>query len=98
MLEYYAFKIILKNAYEHEERCLKLSGKDKVICNMIQLLEMIKFYLLHLYVTDLLSMALPIRTRPSFLLHQSLPLGSFYKPFIILHQRADRLKNTITEN
>ena len=65
---------------------------------MIQLLEMIKFYLLHLYVTDLLSMALPIRPRPSFLLHQSLPLGRFYKPFIILHQRADRLKNTITEN
>ena len=67
MLEYYAFKIILKNAYEHEERCLTRVEKIKLYkCNMIQLLEMIKFYLLHLHVTDLLSMALPIRTRPQF--------------------------------
>ena len=49
-------------------------------------------------VKDLLSMALPIRTRPSFPLCQSLPSGSFHKPLILLHQRADRLKTTITEN
>ena len=35
----------------------------------------------------------PIRTRPS-----SLPSGSFHKPLILLHQRADRMKTTITEN
>ena len=29
---------------------------------------------------------------------ESLPSGSFYKPLILLHQRADRLKTTITEN
>ena len=44
------------------------------------------------------SMAPPIRTRPSFPLSQSLPSGSFHKPLIFLHQRADRLKITITEN
>ena len=38
-----------------------------------------------------LSMISPIRTRPSFSL-QSLPSGSFHKPLILLHQRADRLK------
>ena len=37
-------------------------------------------------------MALPIRTRPSFPLSQSLPSGRFHKPLILLHQRADRLK------
>ena len=47
------------------------------------------------WIEDFLSMALPIRTRPSFPLSQSLPSGSFHKP---LHQRADRLKTTITEN
>ena len=47
---------------------------------------------------DLLSMALPIRTRPSFPLSQSLPSGSFQKPLILLHQRADRMKTAITEN
>ena len=45
-----------------------------------------------------LSMAPPIRTRPSFPLSQSPPLGSFRKPLILLHQGADRLKTTITEN
>ena len=44
-------------------------------------------------IKDLLSMALPIRTRPSFPLSQSLSSGSFHKPFILLHQRADRQKN-----
>ena len=51
-----------------------------------------------LWIKDLLSMALPIRTRPRFLLSQSLPSGSFHKPLILFHQRADRLKTTITEN
>ena len=50
------------------------------------------------WIIDLLSMAPPIRTRPRFLLSQSLPSGSFHKPLNLLHQRADRLKTTITEN
>ena len=50
------------------------------------------------WIKDLLSMAPPIRTRPSFPLSQSLPSGSFHKPLILLHQRADRMKTTITEN
>ena len=49
-------------------------------------------------IKDLLSMAPPIRPRPSFSLGQSLPSGSFHKPLILLHQSADRLKMTITEN
>ena len=47
------------------------------------------------WIKDLLSMALPIRTRPSFPLSQSLLSGSFHKPLILLHQRADRMKTTI---
>ena len=47
-------------------------------------------------IKDLLSMAPPIRTRPSFPLSQSLPSGSFHKPLILLHQREDRLKTTVT--
>ena len=47
---------------------------------------------------DLLSLALPISTRPSFPLNQSLPSGSFLKPLILIHQRAHRLKTTMTEN
>ena len=43
-------------------------------------------------------MSLPIRTRPNFPLSQSLPSGSFHKPLILLHQRADKLKITITGN
>ena len=50
------------------------------------------------WIKDLLSMVLPIGTRPSFPLSQSLPLGSFHKSLILLHQKADRLKTTITEN
>ena len=38
------------------------------------------------------------RTLPSFPLSQSLPSGSFHKPHTLLHQRADRLKTTITGN
>ena len=50
------------------------------------------------WIKVLLSMAWPIRTRPSFPLSQSLPSGSFHKPLILIPQRADRMKTTITEN
>ena len=50
------------------------------------------------WIKDLLIMSLTIRTRPSFPLSQSLPSGSFHKPLILPHQKADRLKTTITEN
>ena len=50
------------------------------------------------WIKDLLSMASPIRTRPSFLHSQSLPSGSFHKPLILISQRADQMKTTITEN
>ena len=43
-------------------------------------------------------MAWTIRTRPSFPLSQALPSGSFHKPLILIHHRADRMKTTITEN
>ena len=43
-------------------------------------------------------MAPLISTWPSFPLSQSLASGSFHKPLNLLHQRADRLKTTITEN
>ena len=49
-------------------------------------------------IKDLLSMAPAIRTRLSFPLSQSLPSESFHKPLTLLHQKADRLKTTITEN
>ena len=41
-------------------------------------------------------MALPIRTRSIFPLSQSLPSGSFHKPLILLHQRADGMKTQET--
>ena len=47
------------------------------------------------WIKDLLSMAPPIRTRPT---SHSLPSGSFHKPLIRHHQRADRMKTIITEN
>ena len=50
------------------------------------------------WIQDLLSMALPIRTRPRFPLGQFLLSGSFHKPLILLHPRAARMKTTITEN
>ena len=50
------------------------------------------------WIKDLLSMAPFIRTRPSCPLSQSLPTGTFHKPLILLHHRADRMKTTITEN
>ena len=47
---------------------------------------------------DLLSTALPTRTRPSFPYSQSLPSGSLQKPLILIHQKADRRsKNTILQ-
>ena len=49
------------------------------------------------WIKDFLSMVPPIRTRTSLPLSQSLPSGSSHKPLILLHQRADRLKTTITE-
>ena len=48
-------------------------------------------------IKDLLSKAPPIRPRPSFPLSQSLPSGNFHKPVCLIHQRADRMKTTITE-
>ena len=50
------------------------------------------------FLKSMKRMAPPIRTRTSFPLSQSLPSGSFHKPLILLHQRADRMKTTITEN
>ena len=50
------------------------------------------------WIKDLLMMALPITTRLSFPLSQSLPSGSLQKPLILLYQRAERLKNTNREN
>ena len=41
-------------------------------------------------ITDLLSIALPTRAKPSFPHSQSLPSGSLKKPLILIHQRADR--------
>ena len=49
------------------------------------------------WIKYLLSMVPSIRTRLSFPLSQSFPLGSFSKPIILLHQKADRMKITITE-
>ena len=48
------------------------------------------------WIKDLLSMAPPIRT--SSPLSQSVPSGSFHKPLNLIHQRADRIKTTTTEN
>ena len=50
------------------------------------------------WIKHLQSMGPTIRTRSSFPLSQSLLSGSFHKPLILLHQRADRLKTTITGN
>ena len=50
------------------------------------------------WIKGLLNTSPPIRTRPSFPLTLSLPSGSFHKPLILIHQRADTLKTIITEN
>ena len=39
-----------------------------------------------------------IRAGSSFPLSQSFPSGNFHKPLILLHQRAEGMKTTITEN
>ena len=49
-------------------------------------------------IKGLLSMALPTRARPSFPHSQCFPSGSLHKPLIFIHQRADRMKTTVTEN
>ena len=38
------------------------------------------------WIKNLLSMALPTRTRPSFPYSQSFPSGNFHKPLILIHQ------------
>ena len=50
------------------------------------------------WIKDLLSMALPTWVRPYFPHSQSLASGSFHKPLILIHQKEDRMKTTITEN
>ena len=50
------------------------------------------------WIKDLLSMAPPIRTRPNSPVSLSQQEACFHKPLILLHQRADRMKTTITEN
>ena len=50
------------------------------------------------WIKDLLNMAPPFRTRLSFPQSQSLPLGSFYEPLILIPYKADRMKIIVTEN
>ena len=50
------------------------------------------------WVKGLLSMALPPKVIPSFPPQTVLPLGSLYKPLILIQQRAERMRTTITEN
>ena len=50
------------------------------------------------WIKDILSMALPIRASPRLPHSHSLSSGSFHKPFILIHQKGDRTKTTITEN
>ena len=38
------------------------------------------------------------QNKTQFPLSQSIPLGSFHRPLILTHQKADRMKTTITEN
>ena len=48
------------------------------------------------WIEDLLSMALPIRTRPSIPLSQSIPSGSVHEPLIILRPVCPTLCNPWT--
>ena len=50
------------------------------------------------WIKDLLSKGPPIRARARFPHSQSLPSGSLHKPLSCLHQRAERMKTTVTEN
>ena len=45
------------------------------------------------WIKDLLSMAPPIRTRPSFPFSESLPSGSFHKPLILMKGRQNENHN-----
>ena len=47
------------------------------------------------WIKYLLNMEPCIRTKPRFLHSQSFPSGSFHKPLILIHQRADNLKTII---
>ena len=38
------------------------------------------------------------QNKTSFTQSQSLPSGSFHKPLTLIHQRAERMKTTVTEN
>ena len=51
-----------------------------------------------IWIKGLLSMVPPIRARLSLPHSQSLPSGSFLKPLILIHQKADRTKTTIMES
>ena len=44
-----------------------------------------------------LSMVFSTRARPSSPHSQSVPSGSFHKPLILIHQRADRMKTKLTK-
>ena len=46
------------------------------------------------WIKDLLSMALPIRTKPSFPLSQSLSSGSFHKPLILNRTQSQKTNQT----
>ena len=50
------------------------------------------------WIKDILSMASSIKIRTNFLHSQSLPSESFHNTLIIISQRVDRIKNTVTEN
>ena len=49
------------------------------------------------WIKDLLSMA-PAHQKTTQYPPQSILSGSFHKPLILFHQRADRLKTILTEN
>ena len=66
--------------------CMNSSTNNKKAC-VYQVLRCAKLHpSTEHWIKDFLSMAPPIRTRPSFPLSQTLPLGSFHKPLILLHQ------------
>ena len=48
--------------------------------------------------TSLFDIFFDHQKKSQFPQSQSLPSGSFHKPLILIHQRTDRMKTTITEN
>jgi len=50
------------------------------------------------WIKDLLSMAQKFRARPRFPQGQLHTPGIFHNPFILIYQKADRIKSIITEN